>query len=680
MRILPILLALGLAVGVPAAPSATPVDDGSVTLVAAPAFSGVLRPGQDLQVSGTVANSAAQALDAGIATVYLGHTGFATSAAVSDWLSSDPPGGGIPSGAALGSLKLGELAPGQVRPFTITIPAVSLPLTGTSMRILPLSVRLATGDVELDLVRSSVVWTPDEAAPRVELAIAMPIVAPPSATGLLDAGTLKELTAPGGLLDAQLSSALRNTVAIGIDPMILASIRLLGSTAPPSALSWLTRLEAAPNDVFSLAYADADLPLLRRARSLGPISPTSFPIDVGLFPDQPEETTGPGGTPQPSPGSSVPTPQSLVAVDATIPSLAWPADDTVTEGDLDFLAEAGFSRSLILSSELSGTSATSPNATVGSHSLTVVDATISKLLREAAKAAGDAAWNHAMASLSGILAASATDHSGAVTVAALGRDGSATGARLDSTLDALASLPWVSPTTLGPLLRLPAVKASLTPAEGDDDRIATARSLVDEESAVARFATVVDEPELVTGPQHLALLGLFAASWVNDPAGWNLASGAFLTNGERIRASVHIPDSSTITLLQEKGNLPITVRNELDFPVTVYVRVQPERAILDVLNDRVQLTIEAGSQAKASIPVQSIANGEVRTMVSLTSPTGVAISTPTFVVLNVQAGWETAATVVLAVIVVGLFAAGIWRTVLRRRKARAASRAKESTT
>jgi hypothetical protein len=144
-----------------------------------------------------------------------------------------------------------------------------------------------------------------------------------------------------------------------------------------------------------------------------------------------------------------------------------------------------------------------------------------------------------------------------------------------------------------------------------------------------------------------------------------------LTENTALLNSVHLPDSSAITLLQEKGNLPITVRNELDFPVTVFVTVHPERAILNVTDKRVKLVIEANSQAKASIPVESIANGEVRTTVSLTSPAGIAISRPTTVILNVQAGWETTATVVLAVIVILLFGAGIWRTVRRRRGLRA---------
>jgi hypothetical protein len=57
-------------------------------------------------------------------------------------------------------------------------------------------------------------------------------------------------------------------------------------------------------------------------------------------------------------------------------------------------------------------------------------------------------------------------------------------------------------------------------------------------------------------------------------------------------------------------------------------------------------------------------------VVTLTSSNGTPISAPTIVDLNVQAGWETAATVVLVIVVIALFGGGVWRTVLRRRKAR----------
>jgi uncharacterized membrane protein len=56
--------------------------------------------------------------------------------------------------------------------------------------------------------------------------------------------------------------------------------------------------------------------------------------------------------------------------------------------------------------------------------------------------------------------------------------------------------------------------------------------------------------------------------------------------------------------------------------------------------------------------------------ISITSAPGVVIGTPTSVQINVYAGWETPFTVFLSVVVVAVFALGILRVVLRRRRAR----------
>ena len=107
----------------------------------------------------------------------------------------------------------------------------------------------------------------------------------------------------------------------------------------------------------------------------------------------------------------------------------------------------------------------------------------------------------------------------------------------------------------------------------------------------------------------------------------------------------------------------------------MYVTVQPRTAILEVRDSRVEVTIEANSQNRASVPVQSVANGQVIIAISLASATGVPISQPTLVEITVQAGWETAATALLGGILVIVFAIGIVRTVRRRSRLRRAGAA-----
>lgn len=671
MRIIPILLALGLAAGSAVAPAATaPVDDGSVSIAAAPAFSGALRSGQPLLVSGTITNNAGQEMDAGTATILVGTSQLPNAAALSNWLNSDDSTGSVPS-AEVGSFAVGELAAGQVRSFSVTVPASSILLPSTESGVFPLTVRLASGSVQIDVARSSIVWNAEGGGQNLNLTVVAPLDVAPSGSGLLTSEQLGALTATGGVLDTQLTNAQIYGLALGVNPMILASIRLLGSSAPPSALDWLNRLETYRSGMFVLAYADADLALQRQAGLAEPLAPISFPIDESLFPDSPGDVPTPSASPTPAASASLPTPESLVKLDGAIDGLAWASGLGLAEEDLEFISAGGYTRTLTTSSDIAGAIGASPNVTVGDHQLTIADSAISELLSAAATAPTDADWALAMASLSSFLTIAAQAHPGGTVVATLARGGAATGPAIDRTLTALGSIGWIQSATLSAALSLPATPARLAEHDAASDRADTVKTLLESEADTARFATVVNDPTLVTGPQRLSLLALLSASWLADPVGWAGATAQFLSVNSTVRASVHLPESSQVNFPLDKGNLPIAVRNELPFPVTVYVTVRPERPLLEVLDDHVELTIEANSQARGSVPVQSIANGEVRTVVTLTSAAGVSISAPTVVVLNVQAGWETAATVVLAIIVVLLFGAGVWRTILRRRKARA---------
>ncbi len=685
MKILPFLLAFGLAATGLVAPGAVhaadpPKDEGAVEIVAAPAFGGIVRAGSDLMVTGTVSNLTSQSTESSVATLFLSSPSTSRST-LNRWL--DPGESPDTLGTALGSVPIGELAAGQVRNFTITIPARDLRLGSGQLTSYPVAVRLTTGSVELGVARTAIVWSPAGAGARVNLAVAMPLITPPAATGLLTAEELARYTSFGGVLTAELNAALSHTVAIGIDPMILASIRLLGTSAPTSALEWLDRLSLAQNDTFALSYADSDIALASQAGAKSGLPPITFPIDPALFAPATTESPAPDSTTTAVP--TLPTQESLVAWPYTIDSLAWPDDNTVVEADLDNFAATGISRTIVSSRQLNPAPTRSPNVDVGKHDAVVSDAVLSDQLRAAANASSDVLWKHAMANIGAELAATASSSSGSTVLATLGRDGSVNGPRLSATLTAIEGLPWVFPTALSDTLSVTKVGAKLVSAPEPATRVASLTTLLfspsgSSERRVSAFSSVLSDPTLLTGPRRLALLGILAQSWHSDQAGWNDALTQHLADNATILSSVRIPDSSTITLLQEKSNLPIAVSNDLDFPVTVYVNVAPERAILRVPQSRVELTIEANSRAKASIPVESIANGEVRTTVTLSSATNVQISTPTVVDLNVQAGWETAATVVMAALVVLLFGAGIWRTVLRRRKLRAGTDAKAAST
>jgi hypothetical protein len=120
-----------------------------------------------------------------------------------------------------------------------------------------------------------------EVPPAVgRVAAVFALTAPAASTSLISSEDLALYTSPTGVLSRELSEVIDTPVAIGIDPMILASIRVLGSAAPPSAVAWIERLAAATNETFPLAYADADLTLTLQAGAPGVLAPTSFDFAV----------------------------------------------------------------------------------------------------------------------------------------------------------------------------------------------------------------------------------------------------------------------------------------------------------------------------------------------------------------------------------------------------------------
>jgi protein-S-isoprenylcysteine O-methyltransferase Ste14 len=112
------------------------------------------------------------------------------------------------------------------------------------------------------------------------------------------------------------------------------------------------------------------------------------------------------------------------------------------------------------------------------------------------------------------------------------------------------------------------------------------------------------------------------------------------------------------------------VTNDLDQPATVLVTVRPLAPLIAVSQQNVVVEVKAHSQRKASIPVKSLSNGTVILVVSLSSPTGVRIGAPTSVSTSVRAGWEGPVTFGLAGAIAIVFAFGLWRALVRRRRNR----------
>ena len=518
----------------------------------------------------------------------------------------------------------------------------------------------------------------------VELAIIVPIVVPTGSTGLISADQLSEYTSPSGILSRQLDSAIDRPVTLAIDPMILASIRVLGRSAPSSAAQWLARLENARNESFLLAYADSDVTLGTQSASPTVLQPESFGFAIDPANFGPAATATPGTTPSqtptatptptPSPTESVvpslPTTDDLLAWDSDFADLVWPRSGTVADADLGALAASGYTSAIFSSSNVALPAGAGPAVTVGGLSGIVTDDTVSSRLSAVVNTSTIEVLQSTLPGVeSAAIAAAQTQNGEGSVVAALDRLVPRPGTNAGSTIMLLQSSAAVTLVPLSEALdgRDPAEAALVPGAQGEERRAEAGRMLLAEESD-ARFATIVQDPSTITAPRRLALLALLSVGWMGNESAWTTAVQRHIDNSETLRSSVEIVTTSPFTLLADNGTLPIPVSNRLDEPVTVYLTVRPLTAKLAVSESRVQVTIEPNAQARAQVPVQAISNGSVQVVMTLSSASTASIGQPAITEINVQAGWETPIVLVIGGVVVLVFAGGIVRNIVRRRR------------
>ncbi|MEO6826469.1 MAG: DUF6049 family protein [Microbacteriaceae bacterium] len=706
-----------------AQPAATqPTAKAEVTTSISTPTNGIVQPGTDLLLEATISNPTTATLGAGTISIVITSSALHGTDELNSWLQ--PPA----ASAEIETRTLAEI-PTQALPAgqNVTIPAM-VPASGLGFsagdpwQVRGLADRLSVGGAVVAQARSSLVFSPGGVLPKTNVSIAMPLTAPTGSRGILSASDLATFTAQGGILARQLAGVeAAPNVAVGIDPMIIASIRALGSAAPASTTAWLAELSRLPNETFPLAYADADPAVQAQSGQATLLAPTSlaFALDPANFhgplngvgetdaatpgptsptpvpgspPASPSRGPGPGSTqPTPTP-TATPTPNPLPTLDQllawpyTLSGVAWPADATVRAADFPVFAASGVNTTVLSSGNVSDSASASdgPRSIIapvtGGHAV-VADAGASAALRAAVTATSDQAWRAAVAEVAARLALVAQQSGSSQTAPSvsnllltLDRRWPSTEARLSQTLAAVNTMAWVAPADFSQALASPAsstIKVKDSP-EGAA-RIQSVRSLTDREREVAAFATVTADPTVMIGEQRASLLTLLGTGWLDPAYDWSASVTNSLNASLKTITSIQIVTRTDVNVVGTSASIPITISNELDEPVTVILHARPSNGRLEIGND-VTKVLQANSRAAALVPVNArLGNGKVILHLELMSPTGVPIGAQPSVPVNVRADWEGLAALLIGILIVLFFGFGIVRSVLRRRKSRDAS-------
>jgi hypothetical protein len=525
------------------------------------------------------------------------------------------------------------------------------------------------------VVGTSASAAPDLTGGPMSVSVVIPITARAGENGMLAADALAIATSPAGNLTRQLDEVLATSATIALDPMIPASIRALGTAAPESALEWMDRLESAANEVFLLAYADADPSALIRADAMDLIQPSGFgfaldpdafgpaltpsPTPTGEATAQPTETPDPGdGDPPP-----LPTTEELLAWPETIGTIAWPSDGSAAESDLAAYAAAAYDAVLLNSANVSETSG--GLAELGETRALIADSAASDLFQAASTSIDEPTRQEALSRLGAALDGLAAAHPGRSLVLTLDRAPSFSAFGLKETFAAVVARASTQVVGLSGVLAGSAESATLV-AGAEAPHIGAAPSLVVAVRAEETFASILVDPLALTAQRRVQLLALLAVDDV-DSDDWDARAAAFLERSTDILGAVTIADTSDLLVTSTQTSIPIKIANALDFAVTVRVTASPVRPLLRI-DSPADVTVEPGSSRTVRLDAQAITNGEVVVEVSLSSPTtGVAIGRPARFAADLHAEWETFGLIAGALVAL-VFAAGIVRNVIVRRK------------
>nr|WP_284444979.1 DUF6049 family protein [Microbacterium yannicii] len=682
------LLMPGAAMAASPEPTPTPtstIPAGTTVLTLSPLGDGIVRPGDALSVTVTLQNGTAAPLPPSTATLSLGRTALADRDALGEWLDGTDTS---PALEPIASETLNAVQPGSFERRGMSVAADDPALAARAPGVYPLAVSYPGDDGTVTATSAMIV--PPEDATDVWIGVIVPITARAQGEGLLTADELAELTAPDGDLTNQLDSVTGTPSILAVDPAVPAAIRVLGTSAPESALDWLARLEGIQNSRFALQFGDADVTTQLEAGLAQPLQPTSFlsymsPSDFAA----PTPTTTPTptataptapGTPTPSPTptptDTLPTTEALLAIGpATRPGIYWPADGTADTEIVTRLGELSTddatSATLIPSATTdAGAAGRTVSATgmVDDADALVYDSDVSAALDAASQS--DESWLRG-ASLTAATAylAFATAEADGPLLVTVGRGEGRSRVGLGAAISTAFSAPDVAARTLSTIAESEPRELELSGTEASPERADAASALLGEEGELARFATILDQPSLLTGPERAEILQLLGVAWIGDDA-WSAALAEHHAETAGTLGSVALLPTSPSDLYGSSAALRFWVRNDLPYPVNLVLYTTRDNLRLDVQSET-PVVATPSSNTRVEVPVQArVGRGEVTLTLQLRSPAFVAIGQPESVDINVYADWEGAGIAALAVLVGALLLIGIVRTVLRMRRRR----------
>lgn len=658
-----VALVLGVAPAAAAGAVETPLNTTGVTFTAGPTDDGVLTEGQPLTVALRASNPTAVPMASGPVSISVTDTALPTREALRAWLDDATPEA---AAREIGTATIGGLDAYAQHTETATIDPDATGLRQLAPGVYPLTATYASA--RGDLTTASVLVVPDAAA-SAPVGVIVPITTPARSVGLLTSEELATETGVGGDLRAQLDAVSGTPAILAVDPAIVASIRVLGSSAPTAARAWLADLLALPNERFALQFGDANLATQFGAGLGAPLGVTSLGSALTAS-DGGTWATSPAPTPTTAPEGAIRTLEELLAIGSVTDGLYWPASGTAggtVAAAVAALATAELPTTTLVPSSVAAESM-SGRASAGDAHLLVYDADVSSALHAVSVATGSVDRGRGRAAASAFTSLAHAESPGAGLLVTIDRGANRTASALDDAVRAAFALTGRIPVGLDSFLDDVPTPVTLSEVEPNPAHVAALTEFLTGETELGSFSSILADPRVLLGPERMSILQLIGNAWLPDAAGFARAVARHRTATRATLDAVSITPPSGLTLAASSASLGFTIRNDLPWPVSLVLITTPNDPRVIVQNTT-PIQVGASQNSRADVPIQArVGSGESNLTVQLRSPSMIAIGDPVSVDVSVRAEWESVGIAVLITLVSTMIVLGIIRTIMRRRK------------
>ncbi len=674
-----------------------------------PAF---LRPGEPLTVAGTLTNHATSPVADATVTLRLQRNAPRTRSAIDLWLDLD---------VRFATLQLARLnlerslAPGESTAFRLTVPPEDFPIAAVPSAFGSRGIAVdaagagESGPLEAT-ARTLLVWYPGSNAQPTTVSLLVPLV--PTASDLIGAAlgatTVAETSAERliGLAGATavapaVTWALDPLVLAGLDPVDAESAQPVATGQEPGESPGVTTSPGAPTEGPSPAPAPAATP---NATS----EPAATPQDLGAvlrslaqgrevialpYADADAAATTHAGLTglydrALAIGQDITRTGGIVTTSDTV----WPAATTPDAATMTVLARRGASSAILPEDSLPLRSTPTytptgratlempgggPQGASVTMAALLTESVLSAALAGTAPAPGRDAQSDDARALDArqyVLAVTAMicrerPSDGRHVLAVLPRDFVGDPGALAERIGSLDEAPWVELAPVSTLADAPDPGLARTGLPGEHVEEQEAPPEVLEQIAttsadLAQFAEIADDPALLVRAEQLQLQQATSAAWRSDTTGRVSFLNAATADAEAVQLGVGVLSSGTVNLISDTGDLPVTVRNSLDQPITAQLRLTPDGPSLQ-LPDVVTVEVPGGSEVPFPVRVHAVGSADVQVLAELTDAIGNPVGTSATLVVRVRADWENVGTAILAAIVGLAFIVGLVRSIRR---------------